>query len=167
MLHTVQHWKSGPIAIRYPRGKGVLFTPIEKYTEFNIGKGAILRKGKDIAILSIGAIGNEVIKALDELEYENIHLSHYNMQTIKPLDETILKTVFSEYSNVITIEDGVISGGFGSAILEYKNLHNFEPSIRIMGLPDSFIEHGTQKELYQELGLNSKGIIKVIKEILS
>jgi 1-deoxy-D-xylulose-5-phosphate synthase len=97
------------------------------------------------------------------LEKETIHISHYDMRTIKPLDKELLKAVFNEHSSIITIEDGVISGGFGSAILEFKNQHDLTSSIKILGLPDSFIEHGTQKELHQELGLDSAGIIKTIK----
>jgi 1-deoxy-D-xylulose-5-phosphate synthase len=163
MLYTAQSWKSGPIAIRYPRGKGVVLSALEKPCKIKIGKGRSLRKGKDIAILSIGAIGNEVTKALNMLEKETIHISHYDMRTIKPLDKELLKAVFNEHSSIITIEDGVISGGFGSAILEFKNQHDLTSSIKILGLPDSFIEHGTQKELHQELGLDSAGIIKTIK----
>ena len=167
MLYTAQSWKSGPIAIRYPRGKGVVLSALEKPCKIKIGKGRCLRKGKDIAILSIGAIGNEVTKALNMLEKETIHISHYDMRTIKPLDKKLLKAVFNEHSSIITIEDGVISGGFGSAILEFKNQHDLTSSIKILGLPDSFIEHGTQKELHQELGLDSAGIIKTIKAELS
>jgi len=167
MLYTAQSWESGPIAIRYPRGKGVTLSAIEKPHKIEIGKGNVLNKGKNIAVLSIGAIGNEVTKALNMLEEETIHVSHYDMQSIKPLDKELLRAVFNEYSSIITIEDGVISGGFGSAILEFRNQHGLTSSIKILGLPDSFIEHGTQKELYQELGLDSLGIYKTIKVELS
>ncbi len=163
MLYTAQSWKSGPIAIRYPRGKGVTLNAIEKPYKIEIGQGNVLNKGKNIAVLSIGAIGNEVTKALSLLKKETIHVSHYDMQSIKPLDKELLKAVFNEYSSIITIEDGVVSGGFGSAILEFRNQHDLTSSIKILGLPDSFIEHGTQKELYQELGLDSLGIYKTIK----
>jgi len=166
MLSTVQHWKSGPIAIRYPRGKGVLMYPISEYKTVKIGQGKLIRKGKDIAILSIGAIGNEVIKALDILKQENIALSHYDLQAIKPLDEGLMKTVFNNYSAIITIEDGVITGGFGAAILAFKNQHSFDSKIKILGLPDAFIEHGTQEELHRELGLDSQGIIRTVKTLL-
>ena len=97
------------------------------------------------------------------LAEEAIHVSHYDMQSIKPLDKELLTTIFNEYSSIITIEDGIISGGFGSAILEFKNKHELTSPIKILGLPDHFIEHGTQKELYQELGLDSSGIYKTIK----
>ncbi len=167
MLYTAQSWKSGPVAIRYPRGKGVMHSAIEKPHQIKFGKGNLLNKGKNIAVLSIGAIGNEVTKALSMLAEEAIHVSHYDMQSIKPLDKELLTSIFNEYSSIITIEDGVISGGFGSAILEFKNQYKLTSSIKILGLPDHFIEHGTQKELYQELGLNSLGIIKVIKKIIS
>ena len=163
MLHTAQSWKSGPIAIRYPRGKGVTLSAIEKPHQIKFGKGNILNKGKNIAVLSIGAIGNEVTKALSMLAEEAFHVSHYDMQSIKPLDKELLTSIFNEYSSIITIEDGVISGGFGSAILEFKNQYELTSSIKILGLPDHFIEHGTQKELYQELGLDSPGIYKTIK----
>ena len=166
MLYTAQSWKSGPIAIRYPRGKGVMLRAIEKPYKIEIGEANVLNKGKNIAILSIGAIGNEVTKALNLLKKETIHVSHYDMRSIKPLDKELLKAIFNEYSSIITIEDGVVSGGFGSAILEFRNQHDLTSSIKILGLPDSFIEHGTQKELYQELGLDSLGIIKTIKSVL-
>jgi 1-deoxy-D-xylulose-5-phosphate synthase len=163
MLYTAQSWKSGPIAIRYPRGKGVMLKTIEKPSKIDFGTGKLITKGKGVTILSVGAIGNEVITALGILESENINVSHYDMQSIKPLDKELLTNIFNEYSSIITIEDGVVSGGFGSAILEFRNQHSLTSSIKILGLPDSFIEHGTQKELYHELGLDSLGIIKTIK----
>ena len=163
MLYTAQSWKSGPIAIRYPRGKGVMPSAIQKPYKLEIGKAKVLRTGGNIAVLSIGAIGNEVSKALSMLAEEAIYVSHYDMQSIKPLDKELLTTIFNEYSSIITIEDGIISGGFGSAILEFKNQYELTSSIKILGLPDHFIEHGTQKELYQELGLDSSGIYKTIK----
>jgi len=166
MLFTAQKWKSGPIAIRYPRGKGNLLEPIKEVQEIEIGKGRGLRKGKKIAVLSIGAIGNEVAKALDMLEKENVPISHYDMQSIKPLDEELMSSIFSEYESIITIEDGVISGGFGSAILEFKNLNIHDCSIKIMGLPDAFIEHGTQEELYESVGLDANNILQQVKTLL-
>ena len=126
-------------------------------------KGSSLIKGKNLAILSIGAIGNEATKALSMLKKEGVRVSHYDMQSIKPLDKELLISIFNEYPSIVTIEDGVISGGFGSAILEFKNQHKLTSSIKILGLPDQFIEHGTQKELYHELGLDSVGIYKTIK----
>ncbi len=167
MLYTAQSWKSGPIAIRYPRGKGVMLSAIEKPYKIEIGKAKVLNKGKNIAVLSIGAIGNEVTKALSMLAEETIHVSHYDMQSIKPLDKELLTTVFNEYASIITIEDGVISGGFGSTILEFRNQNDLTSSLKILGLPDRFIEHGTQKELYQELGLDSLGIFQTIKAELN
>jgi 1-deoxy-D-xylulose-5-phosphate synthase len=163
MLYTAQSWKSGPIAIRYPRGKGVILSAIQKPYKLEIGKANVLTTGGNIAVLSIGAIGNEATKALSMLAEEAIYVSHYDMQSIKPLDKELLTAIFNEYSSIITIEDGVISGGFGSAILEFKNQYELTSSIKILGLPDHFIEHGTQKELYQELGLDSSGIYKTIK----
>ena len=163
MLYTAQSWKSGPIAIRYPRGKGVILSAIQKPYKLEIGKANVLTTGGNIAVLSIGAIGNEVSKALSMLAEEAIYVSHYDMRSVKPLDKELLTTIFNDYSSIITIEDGVISGGFGSAILEFKNQYELTSSIEILGLPDHFIEHGTQKELYQELGLDSSGIYKTIK----
>lgn len=163
MLYTAQSWKSGPIAIRYPRGKGVILSAIQKPYKLEIGKANVLTTGGNIAVLSIGAIGNEVSKALSMLAEEAIYVSHYDMRSVKPLDKELLTTIFNDYSSIITIEDGVISGGFGSAILEFKNQYELTSSIKILGLPDHFIEHGTQKELYQELGLDSSGIYKTIK----
>ena len=167
MLYTAQSWKSGPIAIRYPRGKGVRLNAVEKPHKIEFGKGSSLVKGKNLAILSIGAIGNEATKALSMLKEEGVRVSHYDMQSIKPLDKELLISIFNEYPSIVTIEDGVISGGFGSAILEFKNQYKLTSSIKILGLPDQFIEHGTQKELYQELGLDSFGIYKTIKADIS
>ena len=165
-MYTAQLKNYGPFSIRYPRGYGVSHEWQKPFTEIEIGKGRELRKGNDIAILTIGHVGNFAASACDKLEMENIHAAHYDMRFVKPLDENLLKKIFKKFSQVITVEDGVIAGGFGSAIIEYMSDHNFHANIRRLGIPDRFIDHGTQQELYHECGFDEEGIIKAVKEMI-
>jgi 1-deoxy-D-xylulose-5-phosphate synthase len=166
LMYTAQLKNYGPFSIRYPRGYGVSHEWQKPFTEIEIGKGRELRKGNDIAILTIGHVGNFAASACDKLEMENIHAAHYDMRFVKPLDENLLKKIFKKFSQVITVEDGVIAGGFGSAIIEYMSDHNFHANIRRLGIPDRFIDHGTQQELYHECGFDEEGIIKAVKEMI-
>ncbi len=169
-LDTLQE----PISIRYPRGQGVFpDVPADKggwrtpFEEIKIGTGRKLKAGKDIAILSFGHPGNFAASAIRELRSEGIDPAHYDMRFAKPLDETMLHEVFAEYDKVITIEDGTIIGGFGSAVLEFMNQHQYKADVVIMGIPDLLVEHGTPAQLYDEIGLDANAIVITVKKMLA
>ncbi len=166
MLYTATLYKKGPIAIRYPRGNGLglVKKPFEK---IEIGKGEIVEKGNDAAILAIGNMVGMAEKARKILADENIDVEVVNLRFVKPLDSELLKDVFSRHKKVLTIEDNIIIGGFGSAVLEFMNQNNIrDTEVLIHGLPDRFIDHGTPDELYEELKMDGKGIASIIKELL-
>ena len=166
MLYTATYYKKGPIAIRYPRGScfGLEIKPFEK---MEIGKGEILEKGDDIAILAVGAMVKMAMKAREILALENIDVEVVNARFIKPVDGELLKDVFARHKKVMTIEDNVIIGGFGSAVLEFMNQNGIKDAdVLVHGLPDRFIEHGKPDELYEELKMDGKGIASIIKDFL-
>lgn len=167
LMFTAYSAQNGPFVIRYPRGKGEKRnwrTPLEVLP---IGKGQKLKDGEDVAVLSLGPIGNEVTKAIFLLEAENISVAHYDMIYLKPLDEALLHEVGKKFRKVITVENGVINGGFGSAVLEFMADNGYTPQIRRIGIPDRFIEHGTIPELYRLCGMDAEGISAQIKDILT
>ncbi len=166
LMYTAQHRNHGPFSIRYPRGRGVQHDWKKPFKEIPVGKGKIIRKGTDIAILSIGHIGNLVVDAIDNLEEEHISAAHYDMRFVKPLDEELLHKVFKQFKHVITVEDGIISGGFGSAILEFMCDHGYTSRVKRLGVPDRFVEQGTQQELYKECGYDVEGIIATVKTLV-
>ena len=155
-----------PFVIRYPRGTGVMPEWQTPFEEIKIGKGRKLKEGNDIAILSLGHPGNFVQNAIRQLKLEEISVAHYDMRFAKPLDEELLHEVFSTHDKVITIEDGTVVGGFGTAILEFMALHNYTATIKIMGIPDRLVEHGTLKELYTECHYDAEAIATTVKEML-
>lgn len=165
MLFTVQLGINSPVAIRYPRGRGTLLNwelPFEKIT---FGKGSCITQGSDIAILSIGTIGNKIIEIQPELPKGKV--AHYNMRFVKPLDEDLLHQIFSKFKTIVTIEDGTIEGGFGSAILEFAAKNNYtKHTVKLLGLPDVFIKHGTVAELFNEVNLSNKKITEFIYSLL-
>jgi len=149
---------NGPYSIRYPRGKGVMTewnTPLRRITA---GQGRIIKEGEEIAILTIGHIGNYAVEACETLEKEGLNPAHYDMRFVKPLDEEMLHEVFGKFNKVITIEDGCLMGGFGSAILEWMMDHGYQAQIKRLGIPDEVIEHGEQIELQKECGFDPDGI---------
>jgi len=129
-----------------------------------VGKGRTICEGEDVAILSIGHIGNEVVKACNELNSEGIHPAHYDLRFAKPLDQQLLHQVFKKFKYVITVEDGCVQGGVGSAILEFMADNNYNSKVVRLGIPDQIIEHGEQPELWKECGFGAEGIIKRVKE---
>jgi 1-deoxy-D-xylulose-5-phosphate synthase len=166
MLYTATFYKKGPIAIRYPRGScfGLEIKPFEK---MEIGKGEILEKGDDFAILAVGSMVNMAMKSREILAHENIDVEVVNARFIKPVDGELLKDVFARHKKVMTIEDNVIIGGFGSAVLEFMNQNGIKDvDVLVHGLPDRFINHGKPDELYEELKMDGKGIASIIKEFL-
>ncbi|HEX7366886.1 MAG TPA: 1-deoxy-D-xylulose-5-phosphate synthase, partial [Pelobium sp.] len=155
----------GPFSIRYPRGKGVMVDWQRPFKEIEVGKARKVCDGEDIAILSIGHIGNEAVKACLEINAEGYHPAHFDMRFAKPLDQKLLQEVFSKFDKIITVEDGCIQGGFGSAIVEYAADQLYKGEIKRLGIPDNFIEHGEQQELWAECGYDSKAIVKEIKRM--
>ena len=148
ILYTAQLGLEHPIAIRYPRGRGQNTNWKSPYQKITIGNANCLKEGTKVAVVSNGTIGNNVIQALDNLNCSST-IAHYDFPFVKPLDEALLHTIFSKFETIITIEDGVISGGFGSAILEFAAANNYHSKIQILGVPDIFIEQGTVLELQQ------------------
>ena len=159
LMYTAQLPEQGPFAIRYPRGRGVLVDwqcPLE---EIQVGKGRKLKEGKDIAVLTLGPIGNEAAKAIASAEAKSGKtIAHYDLRFLKPLDEEILDEIGKNYQFIVTVEDGVLKGGMGSAILEYMADHGYTPSVRRIGIPDNFVQHGTPQELYRICGMDATSI---------
>lgn len=162
IMYTAQKGLEHPIAIRYPRGRGVTPNWESPFEAIEIGTGVQLEQGEDLAILSIGDISNTVTEAIDGL-----NCGHYDMRFVKPLDESLLHTIFKSYSTLITIEDGVENGGFGSAVLEFAATHRYKNDVVVKGIPDKFIEHGAIDSLHEHLGLNADELHKLIKSLKS
>jgi len=156
----------GPFSIRYPRGNGVMPDWKRPFKEIKVGKGRKVCDGEDVAILTIGHIGNETVKACLEINAEGYHPAHYDLRFVKPIDEKLLHEVFSKFSKVITVEDGCIQGGFGTAVLEFAADHNYKAEIKRLGMPDLIIEHGEQSELWEECGYDAASIIKEVKRMV-
>ena len=167
LMYTAQLDKNrSPFSIRYPRGRG-MFTDWKKpFQEIEIGKARQISKGNDLAILTIGHPGNVVASVVNKLTKENISIEHYDMRFVAPLDKNILHSVFGNFSRIITVEDGVLKGGFGSAIIEFMSDNGYSSEVRRLGIPDYFVEQGTQDELYRECGFDADGIEMAIREIL-
>lgn len=134
--------------------------------KIKIGKGRRIQSGEDLAILSIGHIGNFATEAIKELNKYNISVAHYDMRFVKPLDKDILHEAGKKFKHIITLENGTIVGGLGTAVMEFMNENQYYPIIKRLGIPDKFIEHGTQDELYKECGIDKDGIVKAIKAII-
>lgn len=167
LMYTAQLAKnSGPFTIRYPRGQGVMPDWKTSMKEIEIGKGRLISEGEDLAILTIGHIGNYAVEAYEQLKVEGIRAAHYDMRFAKPLDEDLLHEVFSKFDHVITVEDGSLMGGFGSAILEFMVDNDYKSSVKRLGIPDRIVEHGTQLELQQECGFDVTAIITVARSVL-
>ena len=166
LLFTAQTEEFGPFSIRYPRGVGVLKEWKKAFEKIPVGKARKIRSGKDIAILSIGHPGNFATTASKQLAKENIEVEHYDMRFVKPLDKEVLHTIANRFDEVITVEDGVITGGFGSAVTEFFNDHRYPVHVTRLGVPDYFVSHGKQVELYRECGFDAEGIYKTVKKVL-
>jgi 1-deoxy-D-xylulose-5-phosphate synthase len=161
ILYTAQLGVPHPLAIRYPRGRAITVNwqqnHLGTYHEIEIGKGFQLRKGGKFAVISTGTIGNNVMEALENTSNAT-SFSHYHFPWVKPLDEVLLHNIFKEHTAIITLEDGTVKGGFGSGICEFAAQHDYKPSIRILGIPDKFMEHGTVEELQQICKIDAKSL---------
>lgn len=163
LMYTAQLPDKGPFVIRYPRGRGVLTDwrcPLE---EIPVGKGRKLRDGNDIAIITLGPIGYTASQAIDEIS--QLPIAHYDLRFLKPLDEDMLHEIGRKFKKIITVEDGVRNGGMGSAILEWMSEHDYTPTIRRLGLPDEFVEHGTVAELQAIVGIDKESIKREIEKM--
>ncbi len=156
-----------PFVIRYPRGAAVKAEWKTPMKEITIGTGRKLHDGEEIAVLTIGHPGNFAAAAIREMRRENIMPAHYDMRFVKPLDEAILHEVFSQFQKIITVEDGTVVGGFGSAVLEFMAANNYQAHVKILGIPDRIIEHGSPRELYVEVGLDENSIAEAIRNMSS
>jgi 1-deoxy-D-xylulose-5-phosphate synthase len=155
------------MVIRYPRGEGVMPEWRTEMKEITIGTGRKLRDGRDIAILSLGHPGNFAAAAIRDLRTEGIEPAHYDMRFVKPIDEAMLHEVFSRYRKVVTVEDGTVIGGFGSAVLEFMAANGYQAEVRILGIPDRLVEHGTLKELHRECGYDAAGIADTVRTLMN
>ena len=166
LMYTAQLPNKGPFSIRYPRGEGVMTEWKTPMQEIKIGTGRRVRNGEEVDILSNGHPGNFALEAIEILEKERISVALYDMRFAKPIDEVILHEVFSKFSHIITVEDGCIQGGMGSAILEFMADHGYKAGVKRLGIPDAIIEHGTQDELYAECNYDTKGIYNAVIEMM-
>lgn len=166
LMYTAQlESTKNPFVIRYPRGEGVMPEWKTPFKEIQIGKGRKLKDGNDIAILSFGHPGNFAAAAIRDVKVEGINPAHYDMRFVKPIDEELLHEVFTKFNKIITIEDATIVGGFGSAVLEFMNAQGYRSAIKIMGIPDRLVEHGSPKELYNEIGIDANGIAVTLRQM--
>ena len=163
-LYTLQLGIDGPVAIRYPRGYGKISNWELPFKEIDLDRGSCLKEGKEIAILSVGTMSDNVKDAL-ELVQDRCAPSHYDLGSIKPLDDTLLHAVFKTYTTVLTVEDSALAGGAGSAVLEWANSHGYTQTLKRIGIPDRFIPHGTTAQLQKEVGLDAGGIAAVLLDL--
>lgn len=168
LMYTAQEFKSGPFVIRYPRGKGYIVDWKQPMKKVKIGKGEQLKAGKDLAVITIGTMAHSAARAIEKVERENeISIAHYDMRFLKPLDTEMLHEIASNFKQILTIEDGVINGGFGSAVLEFMADNNYKLNVKRLGINDTFVEHGTPEQLYNMLGLDIEGIAKSLLEYIN
>ncbi|NLX73015.1 MAG: 1-deoxy-D-xylulose-5-phosphate synthase [Bacteroidales bacterium] len=165
LMYTAQLPNKGPFVIRYPRGVGSNEDWRHPFSEIDTGKGRCLRRGKKVAVLTLGPLGVKVARVCKELAQQGIEVGHYDVRFVKPLDEQMLHEVFSSYTTVLTIEDGAIAGGMGSAILEFMSENGYQCKVKRLGIPDRFVEHGSQMALYKEIGLDMESIRGLIEEL--
>lgn len=166
LMYTAYSAKKGTFVIRYPRGKGEKADWRNEMSVLPVGKGKKLKDGKDIAILSIGPVGNEALKAIEQVEKEGVSVALYDMIYLKPIDEELLHEVGKKFNRIVTVENGVIKGGLGTAVLEFMADNGYTPKVKRIGVPDRFIEHGSVPELFKLCGMDSESIAEVVKEMV-
>ena len=166
LMYTAYSAKEGTFVIRYPRGKGEKADWRNEMSVLPVGKGKKLKDGKDIAILSIGPVGNEALKAIEQVEKEGVSVALYDMIYLKPIDEELLHEVGKKFNRIVTVENGVIKGGLGTAVLEFMADNGYTPKVKRIGVPDRFIEHGSVPELFKLCGMDSESIAEVVKEMV-
>jgi 1-deoxy-D-xylulose-5-phosphate synthase len=166
LMFTSQSENHGPFVIRYPKGQGVMPDWRKPFKQLPIGKGRMLREGLDLAIVTIGTVGNFAAEACNILSKEGIEAAHADMRFLKPLDKELLHEIFKKFKTIITVEDGTINGGLGSALLEFMADSGYSAQVKRMGIPDKFIDHGSQIQLYRECGYDTQGIVDAVKSIV-
>jgi 1-deoxy-D-xylulose-5-phosphate synthase len=171
MMYTAQLDKiqegTRAFTIRYPRGQGVMpewRTPLE---EVEIGKGRKIKDGEELAILTLGHVGNYAVEACEELAKQDFHIGHYDMRFVKPLDEEMLHEIFQKFDRIITVEDGCLQGGFGSAVIEFMTDHGYTSRIKRLGIPDRIVEHGEPHELHRECAFDTAGIVRTAQDMIA
>ena len=162
MMFTAQLENMGPFAIRYPKGRGVMPQWKTTMEALPVGKGRMLRDGSDIAILSLGPVGNAALEVCNELEKSELSVALFDLRFLKPIDEDLLHGIFAKFSKVLTLEDGSVMGGMGSAVLEFMADHGYTAKLKRLGVPDKFIEQGSVSELHHECGYDAEGIRKAL-----
>jgi 1-deoxy-D-xylulose-5-phosphate synthase len=167
LMYTAQQENMGPFSIRYPRGNGAMTEWKTVMKPIKVGTGRKLISGEDIAILTIGHPGNFAQKAIEQLKETGASIAHYDMRFVKPIDEVMLHEVFSKFKKVITVEDGCLMGGFGSAVIEFMVDQGYSAEVLRLGIADEYVHHGTQEELWAQCGYDSDGIVKTVKKMLS
>ena len=167
LMFTAQLENKGPFSIRYPRGNGVMIDWKTPFKEIKVGTGRKVCSGEEIAILSIGHPGNFAQEAIALMKESGISIAHYDLRFVKPLDVVLLHEVFTKFKKVITIEDGCLMGGFGSAIIEFMVDQKYNSEIVRLGIPDEYVHHGTQEELWEDCGFDAKAIVKAVEKMLS
>lgn len=167
LMYTAQQENMGPFSIRYPRGKGVMTEWKTAMKKVKVGTGRKLTSGNDIAVLTVGHPGNFAQEAIEELKSSGASVAHYDMRFVKPIDEMMLHEVFGKFDKVITVEDGCLMGGFGSAVIEFMADQKYSAEVVRLGIPDEYIQHGTQQELWDECGYDTNAIVATIKEMLN
>lgn len=166
IMYTAQMGLKGPIAIRYPRGRGMTLDWKNNFEPIEIGTARCLKEGYKIAVLTMGHVGNEIVRVLDTLDHPET-IGHYDMRFVKPLDKKCLSTIFRKYDHIITVEDGCKMGGFGSAVLEYANEERIHKPVTVFGIPDNFVEHGTMEETHRLAGIDFDTLHSYIKSTLN
>ena len=167
LMFTAQLENKGPFSIRYPRGNGVMIDWKTPFKEIKVGTGRKVCSGEDIAILSIGHPGNFAQEAIALMKESGISIAHYDLRFVKPLDAVLLHEVFTKFKKVITVEDGCLMGGFGTAIIEFMVDQKYNSEIVRLGIPDEYVHHGTQEELWEDCGFDAKAIVKAVEKMLS
>ena len=167
LMYTAQLPDQGPFSIRYPRGNGVMTEWKTAFKEIKIGQGRKVTAGEDIAILTIGHPGNFAQEAIEQLKGSGVSVAHYDMRFVKPLDTILLHEIFSKFKKVITVEDGCLMGGFGAAVLEFMVDQKYQAEVTRLGIPDQYIHHGTQEELWADCGFDTQSIIRTITSIFN
>jgi len=165
LMYTSQQENMGPFVIRYPRGNGVMPDWKRPFKAIPVGKGRKVCDGEEVAVLTIGHIGNEAVKAFQDLNADGIYPAHYDLRFVKPLDAELLHEVFKNFKNIITVEDGCLQGGMGSAVIEFMADHGYSAQVVRLGIPDKFVEHGEQPELWAECGYDAEAIIAAVKKL--
>ena len=165
ILFTAQLGLQNPIAIRYPRGKGKLKKWKVSFEKIEIGKGVLLKEGKELAVVTVGTIADNVKEALNSMKNSD-SIAHYDLRFIKPIDKDLISTIFKKFPQIITLEEGTVKGGLGSAILEFASEQHYKGTIHVMGIPDQFISHGTTEELQKQCGIDSLSIKNYIEKLI-